>query len=131
MRVEAVSVQFAAEVMSLEYTQLTTEPRTQDMGSRLLETLNNHAHRSTTQMRRVDHRVGERNRVIADLESRTGVTKESLEAVTRDMNKMRKEVEADRRAAVATRAVERKQCLAAERTNKQLMVVVQANILAV
>ena len=53
-RIEAASIQFVSEVkMSMEYTQLTAEQRTQGMDSRLLQTLDDHAHRNTAQVGRI------------------------------------------------------------------------------
>ena len=89
LRVEAASIQFSSEVkMSMEYTQLTAEQRTQDMGSRLLQTLNDHAHWNAAQMGRIDNWAEEKNRTITALDKQAQETKDSLDAATRDMEEV-------------------------------------------
>ena len=72
LRIEAASIQFVSEVkMSMEYTQLTTEQRTQEMGSQLLQTLNSHAHRNAAQMVRINNWAEEKKQTITALQKQS------------------------------------------------------------
>ena len=82
-------------------------------------------------MVRINNWAEEKNRTIAALEKQSQETKDSLDAVTRDLNEIRKEQEAGKIAARAGRRAEKRQLEEAQKAGKRLTVDVQANIAAV
>ena len=115
----------------MEYTQLTAEQQTQEMGSRLLQTLNDQAHRNAAQMVRIDNWAEPKNQTIAALEKQSQATKDLLDAVTKDLDKIRKDQEAWKITARAGRRAGKRQLEEAQKAGESLIAGVQANIAAI
>lgn len=101
------------------------------MGTRLLQTLNDHAHRTVMQMSRIDSWAEEKNQVIADSEALSRMTKESLDSVTNDMKEMKEKMEWDRKAVEAARRVEAQKWKKAEKANEELVGNVRAGVVTI
>ena len=101
------------------------------MGSRLLQTLNDHAHRNAAHMVRIDNWAQEKNQTITTLEKQSRETKDLLDAVTKDLDEIRKEQEAGKIAARACHRAEKRQLEEIQKAGEKLIADVQANIAAI